>query len=107
MTDSEINAKCAEKMGIPYQVANTGSFVALMNHPTQGYNGRYDPLRNDTQCFELVKKLEIVLLKSGPKWQAQLAADWSAAEEWSTAGTPYADNADVNRAICELVAKLP
>lgn len=81
MDDIEITKRCAEASGVPF-------------HP------HYDPLTNDAQCFALVKRM-------------RLRIDVSRSREWIVTPTSPSDrnfflveNENLNRAICECVAKL-
>jgi len=102
MTDAEINSKCAERMGIPYQRANNDSFVARMDHPTQTYNGIYDPLHDDAQAMALVKKFNLHISSMPPEYL--WAANWFKGGEHCSSFS--ATDKDLNRAICDCVANL-
>jgi len=88
MTDLEITKACAEAMG--YKLDDTPQ------HHVRAYIGMavqdYWPLTDDAQAMALVKKFAkaIVRRKEG---------DWSI-------NLNGARNADLNRAICECVAKI-
>jgi len=102
MTDLELIKKCADRMGLD---------VVLVSHKTDDHGkqgsyvshaGEYDPLHDDAQAMELVKKFKVCLVYAedeeheiGPIWQADIDD-----EKYLTTS----DN--LNRAICECVAKL-
>lgn len=89
MNDLELIKKCAERTGIG--IVNGQSMFWLSGE------GIYDPLHNDAQAMALVKKLGISLFFEGigEKWEAEIEDE-----------TYYAFSIDLNRAICECVAKL-
>lgn len=80
MTDLEIVTRCAHQMGVPLM----GSDVDL-----------YDPLRDDAQAMALVKRFE---LNIGPIHDGWQVSDYDGSNE--------TENKDLNRAICECVAKM-
>lgn len=100
MTDLEIVKRCAEKMGI------TGLAEGGFNNPSDmpwfddgapGYR-YYDPLHDDAQAMALVKKFNVSIYRN------MLNKDYTA--EITDSGI-CSQFADLNRAICECVAKLP
>ena len=107
MTDLEITKRCAEAIGIdkkfwpmrfsaPDMFGDESIFVTSIEKPT------YNPLLDDAQAMALVKKLELRLQEP----EALPSAD----RRWRvTCWLPtksVAQNVDLNRAICECVAKL-
>lgn len=98
MTDLEIIKRCAEKMIF---LGEYRAFHAPVDDDPwvefpDGTGGDYDPLHDDAQCFALVRKLKLdVYLRN---YEPAL---WGA-------GTmiAQAESNDLNRAICECVAKL-
>ena len=94
MTDLEITKRCAEAMGIEYF---SGSEIVSLIYPS-GYTDIYDPLCDDMQAMQLVRKLHLHL---GP----QITADKAFWRVWSNTAID-AGSTDLNRAICECVAKM-
>jgi len=100
MTDLEITKLCAEAIGIPFDLvrcarlkdAKDTSFVRYVNGPL------YDPLHNDAQAMALVKKFGLGISKQ----------DWSDGRYWVVivGDEISADQSNLNRAICECVAKM-
>ena len=98
MTDFEITKLCAEAMGWDVYEINPGIWrvrigvETVMGLTDDFCRTRYDPLHDDAQAMALVKKFAkaIVRRKEG---------DWSI-------NLDGARNADLNRAICECVAKM-
>lgn len=107
MTDLEITKRCAEKEGRTVRGFSAKSAVcfdvsdsAIVASNSHGGDDIYDPLTNDAQAFALVKCHNISIgqtIESGIlMWHAYSPFD----------GIIVADD-DLNRAICECVAKLP
>ena len=84
MTDLEITKACAEAMGIE------DCRVGLKEWSSRPY----DPLYNDDQAMELVKRFKMTTCPIGDKWSVVCAFGGSG------------ECADLNRAICECVAKM-
>ena len=112
MTDFEITRLCAEAMD--YQL---GEMIApVRGAPKQqmvfmngrAYHEPYDPLHDDAQAMALVKKFHLLLFRPFDKWQAVPAKWWNKAPQFIHDGdyNPLAQNDDLNRAICECVAKM-
>lgn len=104
MDDLEMVRRCAEAMGMPYQVANNGSFVARMDSPTHTYNGTYNPLTDDAQAMALVKRLKLMITlpdsdtdKHDDTWFVYPDGD----------NDIFGQSADLNRAIVTAVANMP
>ena len=100
MTDLEITKACAEMIGYPEYVNPDGRatkpvppriLVLLMDQ--NATPELYDPLHDDAQCFALVKKFNLMLLWLEPQ------------QLWSI-NFGVTRNQDLNRAICECVAKM-
>ena len=100
-SDLEIIELCAEAMGLDTKIAvPTDSKIAA------GVGGRdcygYNPLHDDAQAMALVKKFHIQLTKTlrTPK---DIFGKWIAVKTDRFMSEP---TADLNRAICECVAKM-
>ena len=91
MDDLTITRLCAEAMGFNVQSLSNllGAQCAAMG--VLKHDFLFNPLHDDAQAMSLVKKFGIFTDKRGCIWHV---------------GEPYADNADLNRAICECVAKM-
>lgn len=111
LSDLELTRACAEMMGLDRSPYGENRLEVVTWHGPDGEHPTYriyDPLHDDAQCFALVKKLGILLFKPQEKWQAVPAKWWNNAPKYSYAEdyNPLAENTDLNRAICEAVAKL-
>lgn len=95
MTDLEINKACAEAMGIAVHDNNRGQLWVTHGSTDMRDFDLYDPLHDDAQAMALVKhcKLAISVLRIG---------GWMVGHE----SIGWAENADLNRAICECVARI-
>ena len=96
MTDLEITRLCAEAMGdIQMDFAGTGDPYDLRGRRP------YDPLHDDAQAMALVKKLRLVVCP-------EEAGGWSAGPEFGPLNMDLdvQNIPDLNRAICECVAKM-
>lgn len=93
MTDLEIVKSCAEKMGFKW----VDAWQAVER--ADGSCWLYCPLADDAQAMALVKKfsLEIFTNLHDGYWSVMYATD----------NDYRVFNKDLNRAICECVAKLP
>ena len=89
MNDLEITKLCAEALGIWHDPDTDIDFVG--KDPIQATLAMYNPLVNDAQAMALVKKFGLHIFYT----QAVAMYD-----------TVQSDNADLNRAICECVAKM-
>ena len=87
MTDLEITRLCAEAMGYHY-MNDTGTPAMILTQ-----EGLYRPLHDDAQAMALVKKFNLHIGKWDSGWACEYRGQVST-------------NADLNRAICECVAKL-
>lgn len=108
MTDLEITRLCAEAMnldivGLDKQYCRTDSLTetreyVLRENPFYSYN----PLVEDDQAMALVKKIKIDTAYTAGKWHAEII--------YTTDDKMLSDQAviskDLNRAICECVAKM-
>ena len=101
MTDIEIIKKCAEAMGIDVVEVSRGLAIPYDNfNEPQPF---YDPLTDDAQAMALVKKFGLIIEPDGvmptTEWWVQV---WVSDEiRWTGVA-----NKDLNRAICECVARL-
>ena len=101
MNDLEITKYCAEAMGLPV-VGDRAPVV--MNGDDFRTARLFDPIHDDVQAMALVKKFKLDIsaqLDDGLPWGVFGGDDTA----WSgpVAG---AENCDLNRAICECVAKM-
>ena len=90
MTDLEITRLCAEAMGLGWQDDRTDGGITAQEGT---YNYKYDPLHDDAQAMALVKKMRLEISTFRGEWHVGNDMDWA----WNT---------DLNRAICECVAKM-
>jgi hypothetical protein len=110
MTDLEITKACAEAMGIKTIDAFGHPHIKHDHWPTRDTSCEktgiglkaYQPLHDDAQAMALVKKFR---LRIG---QSMVAGEKEPEQEWFVERNnhQYATDADLNRAICECVAKL-
>jgi len=103
MTDLEIVKKCAEKMGYVWCDSDFEYKTAVANGYRPAAGSNYDPLHDDAQAMALVKKFGLIIEPDGvmptTEWWVQV---WVSDEiRWTGVA-----NKDLNRAICECVAKL-
>ena len=102
MTDLEITKLCAEAMGWDVYEINPGVWrIRVSDKQVMGLTDDFcstlhDPLHDDAQAMALVKKfnLEMMFAENAREWMVLLGNE--AASE----------NTDLNRAICECVAKM-
>lgn len=106
MTDLEMTRLCALSMGwytgkpankvVAYEVSDS----AIIAANDKGGESVYDPLHDDAQAMALVKKFSLDIeyrwTAKGPKPYVRGTVDG-----WETTG-----HFDLNRAICEVVAKM-
>ena len=106
MSDLEITRLCA--------LALVGRLLAIQEDTGERWIAvkidgkhpeRFDPLRNDAQAMALVKKKNLYI---GPPLYFEELIDWtvSNASALKSATTTSARNRNLNRAICECVAKV-
>ena len=94
MTDLEITRLCAAAMGIPTWEEASGGPEILYLDVRVSTGVKYRPLHDDAQAMALMKKFKLGLAFSG---------HWSVYEQ-GDGESGHA--ADLNRAICECVAKI-
>ena len=99
MTDLEITKLCAEAMGLEVPSWSVKATV-LTVYDSAGVLSRYDPMHDDTQAMALVKKFKLNIRPADwlPRWH------WRVGNELTI--QPMSINTDLNRAICECVAKM-
>lgn len=97
MTDLEITRLCAEAMGL-YIGADAEEF----GFPRWQHIMRYDPLHDDAQAMALVKKFRLTITLRDYVY-APNRHEWNVAVG---AGPIEAYETDLNRAICECVARM-
>jgi hypothetical protein len=95
MTDLEITKLCAEAMGIE----TFTSQGLIWYHVSFAVSTPYIPLQDDAQAMALVKRFRLTIIQGPPKpatatWHVELHSN---CDSW---------NSDLNRAICECVAKM-
>ena len=100
MTDLEINGRCAKAMGfiaveVNIHPISKKKYVFIQCGPDDGYT--YGPLHDDAQAMALVKKFNIHCIRKDKKW-------WANCEGGLFKNGAL--NQDLNRAICECVAKM-
>lgn len=100
MTDLEIVKKCAEKSGYVPMEDVDGVYIEV----NDGHMVDYHPLTDGAQAMALVKKFGLIIEPDGvmptTEWWVQV---WVSDEiRWTGVA-----NKDLNRAICECVARLP
>lgn len=102
MTDIEITRLCAEAMGWKVRPSSRKErFIAQINPDRsiaigEGTStmGKYEPLHDDAQAMALLTRF-------------RLSVAGSCQKSWLVTSDNYAcKNADLNRAICECVAKM-
>ena len=125
MTDLEITKRCAEAMGMrqfeyfppgdypdqhgTYEISGD-EIYRLSGNSLGGYNRYpYDPLHDDAQAMALVKKFDLNIIKSDDEWwvhESPHICDYIATAERHDVTDWGAYDKDLNRAICECVAKM-
>ena len=101
MTDLEITKACAEAMGVRTVERaigpHSGQAPALqLSGIGPGPIEWYDPLHDDAQAMALVKRFGLAIVCVGEFWEIGPSDDFS---------EPHCST-DLNRAICECVAKM-
>ncbi len=100
MTDLEITRLCAEAMGRHlYWDGETAMLSPVIDGKER--NERYNPLHDDAQAMALVKRFNVKLTKT-PKYETWRTVAYSEDNYFLSATT----NQDLNRAICETIAKM-
>lgn len=105
MTDLELTRLCAEAMEREIDAASLEAGIVLLKLPedARAWNGlwyRFNPLHDDTQAMELMKKFK------SPHFQVW-SDDETTSGKWHAwmQGQPDGTSSDsLNRAICECVA---
>lgn len=104
MTDIEIIKKCADRMDYKVALDIHGTFFFVTDGTKQPERHDYNPLTDDAQAMALVKKFGLIIEPDGvmptTEWWVQV---WVSDEIRCTGFA----NKDLNRAICECVARLP
>ena len=110
MTDLEITKLCAEAMGVEaHLVENSGLFIFTRGFGSVALAEKYDPLHDDAQAMALVKKLDLNIIKLDDEWwvhESPHICDYIATAEQHDVTDWGAYDKDLNRAICECVAKM-
>lgn len=93
MTDLDMTRRCAKAvgLGVPFKC---GDDYLIYNGSGVVDDLIYQPLKNDEQAMELIKKFHLTISRGLDGWSANYAA------------TGWVSNADLNRAIVECVARL-
>jgi hypothetical protein len=94
VTDLEITILCAKAMGLDFDYDDTDVWFGTDPDSTQC---AYYPLKNDAQTMALVKKFVLVIRNTTVGWYVESVLDGI--------GDGVRHN-DLNRAICECVAKM-
>lgn len=98
MTDLELIKKCADRMGIKV-LLNTHPHEHWRFRSPSGWTIEYDPLTNDAQALNMVKKFDLNILKlSDGRVKVFVIPDGGEVCK--------SVSQDLNSAICECVAKL-
>ena len=92
MTDLEITKLCAEAMGVDF----SKGYATLMCMECDEYGITYAPLHDDAQAMALVKKFKLWI----EQWEDGTCSVFGKRKMMD------ADSSDLNRAICECVAKM-
>lgn len=105
MSDIELIRKCAEKMGIEWfgEFGSDEGEIFLDIGPDAVI--QYNPLTDDAQAMGLVKRFGLELLDPIVKGEWWVTCYWFVGQNKEQRS--QAKNKDLNRAICECVAKLP
>ena len=92
MTDLELTKRCAEAMGLNYNIS--GEYISIAPSGEGAKFWRYDPLHDDAQAMALVKKFRL---------ESSFGIEWTV-----IGGDPVAraQNQDLNRAIVLCVSSL-
>ena len=102
MDDLEISVLCAEAMEIRYGVGYRSLNLVTMEPSGAEQilvgSATYDPLHDDARAMALVKKFELNCypprITDGKRWEVY------------GENNGFAENSDLNRAICECVANM-
>ena len=97
MTDLEITKLCAEAMGLTRATWAHNPKTFVTHCDDEGVDQVFDPLQDDAQAMALVKKLDMEIRNHAEGWRV----------DTDPFGTlVWAVGSDLNRAICECVAKM-
>lgn len=96
MTDLELVKACAEAMGWEIDEENTVYFGEVWVKRYTGPEGIYNPLEDDCQMAQLVKRFRLEITPYDELWNVGGGEGSGAA----------AQREDLNRAVCECVAKI-
>lgn len=94
MTDLEITKACADAIGLAFPEDGDSVLIDVGSV----LPGGYDPLHDDAQAMALVKKFGLGIYREGDEWGCYKFRP--------TGPHPDVSNSDLNRAICECVAKM-
>lgn len=108
MTDLEITKLCAEAMGLHYKTHENNDDVNfnfpgvyLYDDGANMWHESYSPLYDDAQAMALLKRFRLEIFGAyAPRWSVTRLNDDVAQV------APTIQSADLNRAICECVAKM-
>lgn len=106
MTDPEITKLCSEAMGYAgdgwtQKVLHGKLRLARDPLPFKPRSfASYDPLHDDAQAMALVKRVGVTCMWSRSRWECSFS------DEGDENCKAYADEMDLNRAICLVVARL-
>jgi hypothetical protein len=110
MTDLEMVKRCAERFGFePYEDQSQWKLEAPAIACKLGkWSGEcivYNPLTDDAQAMALVKRFNLSITPDGD-------CSWWDVEAWGFSSAHInvisaAQNKDLNRAVCECVARMP
>jgi hypothetical protein len=102
MNDLAMTIACAEAMGIKH-LGETGEAPGQGRLILPGlFGGYYAPLYDDAQAMAMVRRFKLCLHWNSLK---DIGKEWWAVNPWGN-HFDIANNADLNRAICECVAKM-
>lgn len=101
MSDLEITKLCAEAMG--YTVSGDRRNTRKLLGVWVEEHGHYYPLHSDIQAMALVKKLGVSV---DPAEDAPPFTWRTCLPPWDEDDKNYVEHSDLNRAICEVVAKM-
>ena len=109
MTDLEITKLCAEAMEVPvkesiaHPMYGGGLFLEICTGRDPGNEGEYAPIHDDAQAMALVKKFGLWLTYAINPNRDNINL-WVA--HHAHRSNEEATNLDLNRAICECIAKM-
>ena len=100
MTDLEIVRKCADRIGIKHRVIDD-TYIDYYEEGLMMWRG-YSPIHDDAQAMALVKRFNLDI-----DWKPLRKTVTVQPSDCASSVTMHFSNGDLNRAICECVAKLP